>query len=233
MLLKKQIIIAVDGHSSCGKSTFAKQIAENLSYIFIDSGAMYRAIALYALQNNLIVNKQIVEQELIRQLHTINIRFKRNSEGKFETYLNKINVEAEIRGVAVSELVSEVSKIKEVRAYLVEMQQKMGESKGIVMDGRDIGTVVFPNAEIKLFMTALPKVRAKRRYDELTAKGLSVSFDEIEKNIIDRDYNDTNRKESPLRKAENAYVLDNSNMKVEEQMTWFIDLLNKLDLISK
>ena len=230
MLLNKQIIIAVDGHSSCGKSTFAKQIAEKLNYIFIDSGAMYRALAFYALQNELVRDKQVNEQKLVNQLHNIQVSFKRNSKGKIETYLNNENVETQIRGVAVSELVSEVSKIKEVRAYLVELQQEMGKSKAIVMDGRDIGTVVFPNAEIKLFMTAKAKVRAQRRYDELIAKGVKVSFDDIEKNIIDRDFKDMNRKESPLRQAEDAHVLDNSTMKVEEQMIWFVDLLNNQNL---
>jgi cytidylate kinase len=171
MKLNNQIIIAVDGHSSCGKSTFAKQIAQKLNYIYIDSGAMYRAVAYYAIKNNLVQEKHILVEELIKQLPDIHIRFQRNPDGDLETLLNNENIEEHIRGVAVSELVSEVSKIKEVRAYLVKLQQEMGQHKGIVMDGRDIGTVVFPEAEIKLFMTAQPEVRAKRRYDELIAKG--------------------------------------------------------------
>jgi CMP/dCMP kinase len=233
MSLNKQIVIAVDGHSSCGKSTFAKLIAEKLGYIYIDSGAMYRTVALYALQNNFIVNKQIHTEKLIADLTKIHISFKRNTEGKIETYLNNENVEAQIRGVVISDLVSDVSKIKEVRAYLVKLQQKLGKAKAIVMDGRDIGTVVFLDADIKIFMTANAQVRAQRRFDELTAKGVEVSFEEIKKNVIDRDFNDMNRKESPLKQADDAIVLDNSYMTVNEQMKWFIDLLRERNLIGK
>lgn len=227
MQLNKQIVIAVDGHSSCGKSTFAKQIAQKLNYIYIDSGAMYRAIAYFAIKNNLAKDKSIDKEKLISLLPELKISFKRSELGQLETYLNNENIESHIRGVEVSELVSEVSKIKEVRAFLVDQQQEMGNKKGIVMDGRDIGTVVFPNAEIKLFMTANTKVRAQRRFDELTAKGISVSFEEIENNVIERDHNDTTRKESPLIQADDAVVLDNSEMRIEEQMPWFIDLLKQ------
>lgn len=232
MQLNKKIVIAVDGHSSCGKSTFAKQIAQKLNYIYIDSGAMYRAVAFYSLQNNIAKGKVIQHDLLIKQLGEIEIAFKRSSSGQLETYLNNENIESEIRGVAVSELVSEVSKIKEVRAFLVEQQQKMGQHKGIVMDGRDIGTVVFPDAELKLFMTASTKVRAQRRYDELTAKDIAVTFAEIEKNVIERDHNDTTRAESPLIQADDAIVLDNSTMTVEEQMTWFVQLLKDKQLLN-
>ncbi|HBH49967.1 MAG TPA: (d)CMP kinase [Bacteroidales bacterium] len=231
MKLNNQIIIAVDGHSSCGKSTFAKQIAQKLNYIYIDSGAMYRAVAYYAIKNNLVQEKHILVEELIKQLPDIHIRFQRNPDGDLETLLNNENIEEHIRGVAVSELVSEVSKIKEVRAYLVKLQQEMGQHKGIVMDGRDIGTVVFPEAEIKLFMTAQPEVRAKRRYDELIAKGIDVSFESILKNVLERDYNDSNRKESPLIQAEDAVVLDNSNMTIEDQMPWLLDVFKNKNLI--
>jgi cytidylate kinase len=233
MILNKSIVVAVDGHSSCGKSTFAKLIAEELNYIYIDSGAMYRAVALYALHNNLIKNKVIQTELLIQELPKLNIHFKRSSDGKLSTFLNDKNIEAEIRGVEVSGLVSEISKIKEVRSFLVKLQQQLGDSKSIVMDGRDIGTVVFPNAEIKLFMTADAKVRAQRRFDELTAKNISVSFEEILQNVIDRDYNDTNRKESPLIKANDAIVLDNSHITIQEQLSWFIELLNQRNLIRK
>lgn len=231
MQLNKKLVIAVDGHSSCGKSTFAKQIAEKLNYIYIDSGAMYRAVAYFAIQNKLIEGKTIDSPKLIKLLPNILVIFKRNSKGQLATYLNNENIEEHIRGVEVSELVSEVSKIKEVRAFLVEQQQKMGAQKDIVMDGRDIGTVVFPEAEVKLFMTANTKVRAQRRFDELTAKGISVSFEEIEKNVIERDHNDTTRKESPLTQADDAVVLDNSALTVEEQMTWFMDLLSQNDYL--
>ncbi len=227
MHLKTPIIIAVDGYSSCGKSTFAKLIAKTFNYIFIDTGAMYRAVALYGIKNNLIGAEGIKTDELTDSLKQVRIRFERNDQGNLETYLNDQCVEKDIRGIAVSEWVSEVSKIKEVRSHLVNLQQEMGKNKGLVMDGRDIGTVVFPNAEIKLFMTADPGVRAKRRYDELIAKGEDVSFEEIKKNVIERDHNDTTRKESPLKKADDAIVLDNSFMSIEEQMTWFNVILQK------
>lgn len=231
MILKKKIIVAIDGFSSCGKSTFAKLIARKLGYIFIDTGAMYRAVSLYAITQNLIINNVINSDSLENKLNKIQISFKHNQDGKVCTYLNGENVENEIRGVQVSEKVSEISKIKAVRQYLVHLQQEMGKNKGIVMDGRDIGTVVFPNAEIKIFMTASTDVRAHRRYKELIEKGLNVSFDEIKKNIKERDYNDINRNESPLKQANDAVILDNSNLNLDEQMEWFIHLLKERNFI--
>ncbi|MBN2485831.1 MAG: (d)CMP kinase [Bacteroidales bacterium] len=232
MELTKKIIVAIDGFSSCGKSTFAKLIANELNYIFIDTGAMYRSVSLFALQNKLAGNGHIDVNTLVRLLPEIRITFRQNANGKTCTFLNDVNVEDAIRGVEVSKLVSEVSKIKQVRQHLVALQQNMGKEKGIVMDGRDIGTVVFPNAEIKLFMTAGKPVRAQRRFDELRAKGFNVSLDEILRNIEERDYIDMNRKESPLRKAADAIELDNSNMGFEEQMLWFRNLLVQKNLIA-
>ncbi|MBN1116306.1 MAG: (d)CMP kinase [Bacteroidales bacterium] len=232
MKLKNKIVIAVDGFSSCGKSTFAKLLAKKFGYIFIDTGAMYRAVSLFAWRNGLTTGGKIEEQELISKLQHIKIDF-RYSGDKVCTFLNNENVENEIRGVEVSNLVSEVSKIKEVRKYLVSLQQAMGKNKGIVMDGRDIGTVVFPDAEVKLYMTATSNVRAKRRYDELIEKGFDVSFEEIKKNIEERDNNDMSRKESPLMKADDAIELDNSNMTVDEQVLWFNRLLLEKGLAIK
>ncbi|QQS52118.1 MAG: (d)CMP kinase [Bacteroidota bacterium] len=231
MSKRKKFIVAVDGHSSCGKSTFAKQIAKKLQFTYIDSGAMYRAVACYVLENNMAVEKQIQTDALITALPSVHIRFETNQHGISETFLNGKSVEEAIRGVAVSELVSEVSKIKEVRKYLVSLQQEMGSEGGIVMDGRDIGTVVFPHAEVKLFMTADADVRARRRFDELTAKGLSVSYEEIRNNVVERDYHDMNRTESPLIQASDAVVLDNSFMTIEQQMEWFIHLLQQKKLL--
>lgn len=227
LLLKEKIVIAIDGYSSCGKSTFAKMIAKELDYIFIDTGAMYRAVSYFTIKHQLIINKKIDIKSLIRRLPEIQITFKHDKEGKICTILNNENIEKDIRGVEVSELVSEVSKIREVRKYLVHLQQKMGEHKGIVMDGRDIGTVVFPEAEIKIFMTASTDVRAERRYKELLEKGHHVSFEKIKKNIKDRDYNDINRKESPLKKADDAIILDNSYLDLNQQMTWFNKILKE------
>lgn len=226
----KKIVIAIDGFSSCGKSTFAKMIAKELDYIFIDTGAMYRSVSLYALRNNMVNNKVIDIGLLISKLNDIKISFK-HSDGKICTYLNNENVEDAIRGVEVSQLVSEISTIKEVRMHLVAQQQEMGREKGIVMDGRDIGTVVFPDAEIKIFMTASTAVRTQRRYDELTAKGISVSPEEIRKNIEERDYMDINREESPLRKAADAIELDNSCLTFEQQMQWFKNILAHKNLL--
>ncbi len=225
--LKEKVVIAIDGFSSCGKSTFAKKIARLLGYIFIDTGAMYRATSLFALKEGLVSDSSIHEKDLVDRLSDINIILKHDKEGKTCTFLNGENVENEIRGVEVSNLVSEVSKIKEVRQYLVKMQQQMGKEKGVVLDGRDIGTVVFPQAEIKIFMTASVETRAQRRYDELVAKGLEVSLEEIHKNIADRDDNDLHRKESPLKKADDAIELDNSFMKVDDQMVWFRNLIKE------
>ncbi len=233
MKLNKKIVVALDGFSSCGKSTFAKRIADTLEYVFIDSGAMYRAVSLFSIQNKMVTESKIDQTGLIQMLPKIKIHFQRNENGLVSTYLNGKDVEKEIRGVAVSQLVSEISKIKEVRLYLVQMQQELGKEKGIVMDGRDIGTVVFPNAEIKIFMTASVDVRTKRRYDELIAKGFEVSIDEIRKNIEERDNNDLNRKESPLKQAADAVVLDNGSMTIDEQMNWFKDLLKSRKLLEE
>ncbi len=225
--LKEKVVIAIDGFSSCGKSTFAKKIAQLLGYIFIDTGAMYRATSLFALKQGLVSDSSIHEKDLVDRLSEINISLQHDKKGKTCTFLNGENVEHEIRGVEVSNLVSEISKIKEVRQYLVKMQQQMGKEKGVVLDGRDIGTVVFPQAEIKIFMTASVETRAPRRYDELVAKGLEVSLEEIHKNIADRDDNDLHRKESPLKKADDAIELDNSFMKVDDQMVWFRNLIKE------
>lgn len=231
MKLNRKIVVAFDGYSSCGKSTFAKKVADYLEYIFIDSGAMYRAVSLFALNNNLVSDISINQSELKLRLPQIKIHFQRSENGHISTYLNGENVEKEIRGVAVSQIVSEISKIKEVRTFLVKLQQELGREKGIVMDGRDIGTVVFPEAEIKIFMTASLEVRAKRRHNELVGKGFDVSIDEIRKNIEERDYSDINRNESPLKQAIDAVVLDNSAMTVDEQTVWFNDLLRKRGLL--
>ena len=218
---RKKIVIAIDGFSSCGKSTFAKMIAARLGYIFIDTGAMYRAVTLYALENGAIQNGMVNEQKLKELLDRIAIKFRFNPQrGASDIYVDGEWVEGKIRTIEVSNLVSAVSQIPEVRTKLVAMQQEMGRDKGVVMDGRDIGTVVFPDAELKLFMTADPHIRALRRYEELREKGDNVSLAEIEQNIIDRDRADQSRTISPLRQADDAVVLDNSYMTLEEQMDW-------------
>ena len=218
---RKKIVIAIDGFSSCGKSTFAKMIAARLGYIFIDTGAMYRAVTLYALENGAIQNGMVNEQKLKELLDRIAIQFRFNPQrGASDIYVDGEWVEGKIRTIEVSNLVSAVSQIPEVRTKLVAMQQEMGRDKGVVMDGRDIGTVVFPDAELKLFMTADPHIRALRRYEELREKGDNVSLAEIEQNIIDRDRADQSRAISPLRQADDAVVLDNSYMTLEEQMDW-------------
>ena len=218
-----KIVVAIDGHSSCGKSTIAKAVATRFGYIFIDSGAMYRAVTLYALRNNMAANGDVNRNELIDSLPHIKIEFRYNSIlQKSDTYLNGENVEEEIRQLPVSQNVSPVATIASVRAAMVRLQQEMGKNKGIVMDGRDIGTVVFPEAELKLFVTASAEIRAKRRFDELTAKGEDVSYAEILQNIQERDHIDSTREASPLRKADDALVLDNSNMSREEQLEWAI-----------
>ena len=218
----KKIVIALDGFSSCGKSTFAKTIAARLGYIFIDTGAMYRAVTLYALENGAIRNGIVDEEAVVALLSEISITFRFNAQrGASDIYVNGDLVEGKIRTIEVSNCVSPVSSIREVREKLVAMQQEMGAARGVVMDGRDIGTVVFPDAELKIFMTADAKVRAERRYAELTAKGESVSFDEVLENVVSRDKADMSRAISPLRQAEDAIVLDNSYMTVEEQMAWF------------
>ncbi len=216
--MDKKIIIAIDGFSSTGKSTLAKQLARELGYVYVDTGAMYRTIALYSMRNGFVGDGFLDTQKLIDSLSKIRLEFKFNSElGYAEIYLNGENVEREIRTIEVSGNVSKVAAIPEVRAKLVEQQQLMGKDKGIVMDGRDIGTVVFPEAELKIFMTASPETRAKRRYDELIQKGDVVTFDEVLKNVEERDYIDTHRSNSPLVKAIDAVELDNSNLDREEQ----------------
>ena len=221
---RKKIIIAVDGLSSCGKSTFAKAIAARLGYIFIDTGAMYRAVTLYALDHGAIRSGIVDEDAVKGLLKDMEITFRFNpGRGASDIYINGDLAEGRIRTIEVSNCVSGVSSIREVREKLVAMQQRMGRDRGIVMDGRDIGTVVFPDAELKLFMTADPAVRAQRRYDELTAKGEHVTLEEIERNVRERDKADMSRAVSPLRQADDAIVLDNSHMTVDEQMVWFLD----------
>jgi cytidylate kinase len=214
----KKITIAIDGFSSTGKSTVAKQLANALGYVYVDSGAMYRVVAWYAMQNKLIEANYFNSEQLIKQLNDIQISFSFNKNSGFaEVYLNGQNVEKEIRTLEVSRFVSQVATIPEVRKQLVQQQQSMGDQKGVVMDGRDIGTVVFPNAELKLFMTASAKTRAIRRYDELIQRGDPVTFDEVLENIKSRDYIDSTRKDSPLLKAKDAIEIDNSNLSLKEQ----------------
>jgi CMP/dCMP kinase len=219
---KTHSVIAVDGYSSCGKSTFARLIARELGYVYIDSGAMYRSVALYCLENGILSGEKINMSRLQKGLKNIDIRFTPNPDsGLQETWLNGILVEEKIRGIEVSAVVSNISQIRAVREEMVSLQRKIRKNGPVVMDGRDIGTVVFPDAKLKIFMTADPQVRAKRRYDELIQKGIVVELREIEHNIRMRDHEDENRAVSPLRKASDALVLDNSNMTVAEQMDWF------------
>ena len=226
---KSRIIIAVDGFSSCGKSTFAKAIAARLGYIFIDTGAMYRAVTLYALEHGAIEAGTVDEERVAALLDEISIAFRFNPErGASDIYVNGTCVEGRIRSIEVSSCVSRVSSIRPVREKLVAMQQAMGRDRGVVMDGRDIGTVVFPDAEMKIFMTADPAVRARRRYDELHAKGEEVSLAQIEENVRSRDRADMTRAISPLRQADDAIVLDNSRMSVEEQMEWFRERFDRI-----
>ncbi len=224
----KKLVIAIDGHSSCGKSTVAKQLAKKLNYTYIDSGAMYRAVTLFCIQNNL-VNGDVVNIEgLQNSIDDIKIHFTFDEENQqYLTWLNNVLVEDEIRTIEVSDKVSPVSKIGFVRTKLVKLQQDLGEAGGIVMDGRDIGTVVFPNADVKIFMTASVEVRAKRRYDELMAKGDNVSFEEVAKNIEKRDYIDQNREIAPLKQANDAIVVDNSFLTREEQLQKIIGFVSK------
>ena len=220
---KKKMVIAIDGFSSCGKSTFAKAIAAELGFVFIDTGAMYRGVTLYALRNGAVGETGADRQKVTALLPKIQLTFRFNAgKGNSELYLNGENVEQEIRGLEVSRYVSLVSQIPEVRTFLVRQQQAMGETQSIVMDGRDIGTVVFPHADLKIFMTASPEVRVQRRYDELKAKGMEVTPEEIRKNLEERDHIDQTREVSPLRKADDAILLDNSHMTVIEQMEWVL-----------
>lgn len=218
----KKITIAIDGFSSCGKSTMAKDLAKEIGYIYIDSGAMYRAVTLYCIENNLFnPDGSVNSAELEKRIDNIRISFVLNKEtSRPETFLDGVNVESKIRTMEVSSRVSLVAALGYVREALVRQQQEMGKAKGIVMDGRDIGTVVFPDAELKIFVTASAEIRAQRRYDELKAKGQEVSFDEILNNVQERDRIDQTREVSPLRKADDAIVLDNSNMTITEQKEW-------------
>ena len=228
-----KITIAIDGFSSTGKSTVAKQLAKYLGYIYVDSGAMYRAVTLYAMQEKLIGKDFFEVEKLVTQLHTIDIYFKYNEELSFaEVYLNNKNVENEIRTLEVSSFVSQVAAIPEVRYQMVKQQQALGKNKGVVMDGRDIGTVVFPFAELKIFMTASPEIRAKRRFEELTNRGEQVTFDNVLKNVRERDYIDSHRADSPLLKAEDAIEIDNSNLTEEEQFGKILQLV-EIALASK
>lgn len=227
----KKITIAIDGFSSCGKSTMAKDLAREIGYIYIDSGAMYRAVTLFCIQHDFFTDDKIEVEKLKSHIQDIQISFKINeTTGLPETFLNEVNVEQEIRTMEVSSKVSPVSAIDFVREAMVKQQQWLGEQKGIVMDGRDIGTTVFPNAELKLFVTASAEIRAQRRYDELKAKGQTASFEEILDNVKQRDYLDQNREVSPLRQAEDALLLDNSTMTIAEQKAW---LLDKFDQTTK
>lgn len=224
----KQLTIAVDGFSSCGKSTMAKSLAKKLGYTYIDSGAMYRAVSLYCLNNNLIKDNIVDETSLREQISKINVEFRQGADGSPVTYLNGENVESRIRTLEVSNVVSAVSAIPFVREAMVRLQQKTGESGGVIMDGRDIGTVVFPDADLKIFVTAEASVRAKRRYDELVEKGQPEPYDEILKNIEMRDMLDQSRAVSPLRKADDAIVLDNGLFNIEQQDNWLMEKVNEV-----
>ncbi|PWH81927.1 (d)CMP kinase [Algibacter marinivivus] len=220
-----KITIAIDGFSSTGKSTVAKQLAKALGYVYVDSGAMYRAVTFYAMENGLINDDDFNSEALIYQLQDINISFKFNANlGFAEVYLNEVNIEKQIRTLEVSSFVSQVAAISEVRQKLVEQQQKMGKNKGVVMDGRDIGTIVFPDAELKLFMTASAETRAERRYQELIERGDKVEYNAVLNNVQERDYIDSNRKDSPLVKAKDAIEIDNSNLTLEEQFNKILQL---------
>lgn len=221
----RKITIAIDGYSSTGKSTVAKQLADWLEYVYIDTGAMYRAVTLYALEHNFISKEKFDKEGLIKSLSEIQLDFRKKSPThKAEIFLNQQNVEDKIRTLHVSEFVSPVATISEVRKKLVEQQQKMGSEKGVVMDGRDIGTVVLPNADLKIFMNASAKERAKRRYQELVERGETVTYDDVLKNVEERDRIDTTRKDSPLQKAADAIEIDNSEMNLEDQFHIILQL---------
>ena len=225
----KKITIAIDGFSSCGKSTMAKDLAREIGYIYIDSGAMYRAVTLYSIENGIFQGERIDAERLQKEIGSIRISFQLNQEtGRPDTYLNGVNVEDKIRGIAVSSRVSPIAALGFVREAMVAQQQEMGKSKGIVMDGRDIGTTVYPDAEQKIFVTATPEIRAQRRYDELKAKGQEASFNEILENVKQRDYIDQNREVSPLRKADDALLLDNTDMTIPQQKEWLQEQFNRV-----
>lgn len=225
----KKIVIAIDGHSSCGKSTMAKELAKKVGYIYVDTGAMYRAVALYCMRNNMLdAEGNVLADKLKEAMPQVNVSFRLNEEtGRPDTYLNGERVEDIIRSIEVSNNVSKVAAIPFVREAMVEQQRAMGREKGIVMDGRDIGTTVFPQAELKIFVTASAEVRAQRRYDELKQKGMPADYEEILKNVQERDYIDSHREVSPLRKADDALYLDNSNMTIDEQNEWLMDKFDK------
>ena len=225
----KKITIAIDGFSSCGKSTMAKDLAREVGYIYIDSGAMYRAVTLYSIENG-IFNGDVIDTEKLKEaIRDIRITFRPTPEtGRPDTYLNGMNVENKIRTMGVSSKVSPISALDFVREAMVAQQQAMGKEKGIVMDGRDIGTTVFPDAELKIFVTATPEIRAQRRFDELKAKGQEGSFEEILENVKQRDYIDQHREVSPLRKADDALLLDNSNLSIEQQKEWLSEQFGKV-----
>ncbi|NOU58751.1 (d)CMP kinase [Marinifilum caeruleilacunae] len=226
---EKKLIIAIDGHSSCGKSTVAKDLAKKINYTYIDSGAMYRVVTLFAMRNNLVSNDKVDENKLNHLIDQVSISFQYNdAKQRHETYLNGELVEDEIRSLEVSNNVSLIAKIKFVREKMVAFQRELSKEGGVIMDGRDIGTVVFPNAELKIFMTADVEVRAVRRYKELKDKGEDISLDDIRENVKKRDYIDENRDESPLRKADDAIVLNNSNLSKEEQLDWIVERMNEV-----
>lgn len=221
----KRITIAIDGFSSTGKSTVAKQIADYLGYVYVDSGAMYRAVALYAMQNNIISKSHFDKEKLVESLKSIDLKFKKEvSWNKAHIFLNGRDIEGEIRNLEVSQFVSPIATIPDVRVKLVAQQQEMGLDKGVVMDGRDIGTVVFPKAELKIFMNTSAEIRAERRYKELLESGDKVTYKDVLKNIQERDYMDTNREDSPLRKADDAIEIDNSEMNLEDQFNIVLQL---------
>ena len=225
----KKITIAIDGFSSCIKSTMAKDLAREVGYIYIDSGAMYRAVTLYSIENGIFDGDVIDTEKLKKAIKDIQISFRPNPEtGRPDTYLNGVNVENKIRTMGVSSKVSPISALDFVREAMVAQQQAMGKEKGIVMDGRDIGTTVFPDAELKIFVTATPEIRAQRRFDELKAKGQEGSFEEILENVKQRDYIDQHREVSPLRKADDALLLDNSNLSIEQQKEWLSEQFGKI-----
>lgn len=224
----KKITIAIDGHSSCGKSTMAKDLARRIGYVYIDTGAMYRAVTLFAMRHNLIANGQVDAAKLQEEMGNIHISLRLNPETQRpDTYLNGECVEREIRTMEVSRHVSLIAALPFVRSAMVEMQREMGKEKGVVMDGRDIGTVVFPHAELKIFVTASAEVRAQRRYDELTAKGEKCNYEEILENVKERDHIDSTREISPLRQAEDAIMLDNTHMTIPEQENWLMEEYKK------
>ena len=225
----KKITIAIDGYSSTGKSTLAKQLAKELEYVYVDTGAMYRAVTFFAMQNGYISSDFFDKETLVNSLSAIKLHFEFNAElGFAEMFLNNENIELPIRTLEVSNFVSKIAEVSEVRSKLVEQQQSMGKNKGIVMDGRDIGTVVFPDAELKIFMTASPETRAQRRFDELVSKGQTVTFEQVLHNVQERDYIDTHRADSPLVKADDAIEIDNSYLTKEEQFSLVLELVEEV-----